>query len=273
MVRNRLAWTLAICGALGAGVSRGGQNESGAPDAVRRFEQLCSNCHGERGTGGDRGPALVDNRALRGRTESEIRDLIREGTPGGMPPFALPDPELQALARWIHSLNAPAYDLEPTGDLAAGERFFFGAGRCASCHMIAGRGKPNGPDLSDIGRQLTLADLDGAIDHPGAGTRSTADCPGWAWCPDEAWTRVRVRLRDGSVLRGYVRRRGKTDLQLQTVDGRLRFLRNDEYLEMVRDAEPPASRPAGGERRDLVAYLSRRGGVPVGPAPGLRESI
>ncbi len=66
---------------------------------------------------------------------------------------------------------------------AAGEQFFFGEGGCDSCHMIAGRGKTNGPDLSDAGRQLTLRDIEQALDEPSSrlGSRSPASCPGWAW--------------------------------------------------------------------------------------------
>ena len=45
------------------------------------------------------------------------------------------------------------------GDSVAGERFFFGQGQCASCHMIAGKGKPIGPDLSNIGSEKTVDEL------------------------------------------------------------------------------------------------------------------
>src|SRR5205814_6764162 len=118
------------------------------------------------GAGGDRAPALVNNRGLRSRSENQIHDLIRDGTPGGMPNFALPEADLQALAQWVRSLNIAAADLQLAGDAAAGEQFFFGRGQCASCHIVAGRGKANGPDLSDIGRQLTAKELGQALDDP-----------------------------------------------------------------------------------------------------------
>jgi mono/diheme cytochrome c family protein len=76
--------------------------------AEKQFEQLCEACHGEGGEGGDRAPALVNSRSLRSRSERQIRDLIKNGTPGGMPPFALPERELQAIAAWIHSRNLSA---------------------------------------------------------------------------------------------------------------------------------------------------------------------
>ena len=115
------------------------------------------------------------SRSLRKRSEKEIQDAIRNGTKKGMPPFALPDEQLQWLALWIRSLNAPAFDFPPAGDVKNGEQFFFGKGQCGSCHMVAGRGKPGGPDLSDAGRQLTLQDLNQALDNPG--TRAAPPLP------------------------------------------------------------------------------------------------
>ena len=132
----------------------------------KQFAAICASCHGPTALGTDRGPALVESRTLRNRPQDEIRELIRNGTPGGMPPFPLPEDELRPLARWVHALNASAYDVGPAGDSAAGEQFFYGEGGCDSCHMIAGRGKANGPDLSDLARQLTLRDIEEALDQP-----------------------------------------------------------------------------------------------------------
>src|SRR4051812_11208981 len=99
----------------------------------KQYATLCSGCHGERATGTERGPALVDNRGLRSRSAKQIQDLIRTGTQGGMPPFALPNEQLSSLATWVHSLNASAYDVKPGGDSSAGETFFYGRGQCGAC--------------------------------------------------------------------------------------------------------------------------------------------
>ena len=117
------------------------------------------------------------------------------------------------------------------GDIDAGEGYFFGKGACGSCHMVASRGGVNGPDLSSIGKQLTLRQLDQALVDPVArmANRSTASCPGWAWCPDDGWAVVNVNLRNGSKLRGFARSQGKHDLQLQTLDGRMHLLRDTDY--------------------------------------------
>jgi mono/diheme cytochrome c family protein len=148
---------LAFAGAIALAIPCFAQEAAAAP---KQYAPLCAGCHGDRATGTDRGPALVDSRALRSRSVKQIGELIRTGTQGGMPPFPLPDEQLMSLADWIHSLNASAYDAAPTGDEKAGEQFFFGKGQCGSCHMVAGRGGFNGPDLSNIGRQLTVRQLE-----------------------------------------------------------------------------------------------------------------
>src|SRR5438093_1474493 len=134
----------------------------------QQFTRLCAACHGPGGEGTDRGPAFVNNRALRNRPENEVRDLIRNGTPQGMPPFALPDSELQSLARFIRAFDPPDDESRQAGNAGAGERFFFGKGQCGSCHMVRGRGQANGPDLSNIASQLKPAELSQSLDDPSA---------------------------------------------------------------------------------------------------------
>ena len=77
-----------------------------------------------------------------------------------MPAFPLPEDQLGLLAGYVHLLNATAIETKPAGDPAVGERFFFGAGQCATCHSVNGRGGSNGPDLSSVARQLTLPELE-----------------------------------------------------------------------------------------------------------------
>ena len=240
-----------------------------AQSGEQLFATTCAGCHGAGATGGERGPALVDNRTLRGRTEAQIADTIRSGTPGGMPAFALPDAQLQALARWVRSLNVSANELKPPGDIAAGEQFFFRKGQCGTCHMIAGRGRANGPDLSDAGIAMNLVELQLSLDDPNAraATRSAGSCPSWSWCPQNTWGMASVRLRDGSVLRGFTRSQGKHDLQLQTLDGRFHLLKDSEYREISPEkaSAMPALKASADERRDLLAYLSSRAGTDPGP--------
>jgi len=263
-------WTIAILLIQLAAFQAPAQSAGGtdSQQAEKQFSQLCAGCHGEDGVGGERAPALVNNRELRRRNATQIADLIKNGTPAGMPAFPLPDHELELLASWVHSLNTTAFDTRPVGDAAAGEQVFFGTGQCSTCHMVHGRGKVNGPDLSDIGRKSTIHEIELVLDNPTSqmGIHTTPTCPSWAFCPDEEWAVVNVRLRDGSTLRGFARNESEHNLQLQTFDGKMHLLTDDGYTGITREKQSymPAFKSSPDGRRDLIAYLSTLAGSPVG---------
>ena len=236
-------------------------SDSPALSAKAQFEKTCAVCHGSDARGTDRAPALANSRGLRGVSENEIANVIQNGR-GGMPAFPFPQIQLQAMARFIRSMNATAFEMQPEGDNVAGKKIFFGGGGCAQCHTALGRGGANGPDLSQVGKQLTLSELGGALENPGA-----RNFPGYGV--------VNVQLRDGSSLRGFARNRGTHDLQLQTFDGRLRLLRDDEYNSVSDEAASfmPAFGGTSQERRDLMAFLSGLGGTPIGTVEAGQQSV
>ena len=241
------------------------------PDSYRKF---CAACHGDNAIGTDRGPSLIDTRSLRSRSESAIQNLIRNGTSGGMPAFALPPADLDLLARTVRSWNASAFDAKPAGDIVAGKLFVERS--CLSCHMVRGIGASNGPDLSAVGRELTVREIEEILADPTSrkGRRSGASCPGWAFCPDDPWGVVNVKLNNGKTLRGFARSRGAHDLQLQSFDGRMHLLTSVDYssIDKEKSSYMPPLKANDSERRDLVAYLSTLNGIPEGkligtPAP------
>src|SRR5262245_18721534 len=245
---------------------------------VAAFPDVCVGCHGPGGAGGDRAPALVDSERLRTATDEEIKTIIKNGTPGGMPPFSLPDVQVDQLVSLIRSHNLSAAETAGSAALIQpGEAVFFGAGNCASCHMVRGRGGSNGPDLSSIGSRSTAADINRWLDDPSAqtGLRTTASCPSWAYCPDFQWRVVDVALRDGRTLRGFSRNWSERDLQLQTLDGRLQLLTSRDYVSVTPEEQSlmPPLRATTEERRALVAYLSSLDGVRAGPLTTAAETV
>ena len=180
-----------------------------------------------------------------------------------MPAFSLlPEEQIQELAHFVHSLNADALETKPAGDVAAGADFFYGSGRCTSCHTAQGRGGTNGPDLSSIGRQATLSELEQSLRQPDAHIAA-------------GYRVVEVTLRNGSTLRGFARSQGAHDLQLQTLDGQLHLLLENEYTRVVAEKHSfmPAFSGTPQQYRDLVAFLSTLGGVGIGPNPAAQESV
>ena len=82
-------------------------------------------------------------------------------------------------------------------------------------------------------------------------------------------------MRDGLTLRGFARGQGIHDLQLQTLDGRFRFLLDTEYAQVTREKTSlmPPMKALPEERRNLLAYLSRLGGAVPGPLATELEAI
>jgi PQQ-dependent dehydrogenase (methanol/ethanol family) len=227
---------------------------SNLTEAAKAFAQRCAGCHGADADGTDRGPALVGSRRVRNLSIQQLRDLIRNGIPeSGMPAFDLPAQELDALAALVHALNAPAAESTVPGDSVAGERFFFGKGQCASCHMVYGKGKPVGPDISNVGREMRVDQIRGALLQPGAQIT-----PGYEL--------VTVRLRDGQTLRGFARNRSSFDIRLQDREGKFHLLQEGQISDIQdeRQSLMPPVKAGPEELQDLIAYLSRLTGVKPG---------
>jgi PQQ-dependent dehydrogenase (methanol/ethanol family) len=186
-------------------------------------------------------------------TDSDIANIIRKGK-SGMPAFSLPDAEIATLTAYIRILSPNRLAPVGAGDANAGERIFFGAGQCSTCHMIGGRGTANGPDLSDAGRRLRSEELQQSLTDPGTVIA-------------EGWGSVSVTLKNGSTLQGYARTQGSHDIVLQTNDGKLHLLVDSEYRSISSDnaSAMPAYKGSADELRDLVAFLSDLKGTTTGP--------
>src|SRR6185295_1438120 len=117
------------------------------PAAVERGQQLlsteCGFCHGANARGGSSGPDLTRSPLVQtddgGR---QIGEFLRVGRPDrGMPAFNLTAAQVSDLATFLHSsiranINRRGYKILDVlvGDAKAGEAYFNGEGRCATCH-------------------------------------------------------------------------------------------------------------------------------------------
>ena len=230
----------------------------------RQFETRCGGCHGADGMGGERAPAIGSGDRDRLRSEDAVRELIRNGIPdAGMPAFRLPEPDLSELVAFVRSRVTPARESSPPGNPDAGAAFFFGAGGCAQCHMIHGRGSVNGPDLSNAGTELTLAEIEQSLLNPAARRK-------------RGYEVASVRLRSGETIRAFLRNESLYDLQLQAFDGRLHLLRRADVAGIEREAASymPALKAEPTELQDLLAYLANpRVEPPARAAPDLPGAI
>ncbi len=242
------------------------QNPPAAPPDLARGQKVyaehCVGCHGADFRGTDQGPGLTGNSRVRRMSLQRLRNIITNGIPNsGMPPFDLPAQDLDALAPFVRSLNSRAAESSVPGNTVAGERFFFGKGECGSCHMVSGRGQPIGPDLSDLGDERTVDEIQSALKEPGADIT-----PGYEL--------VTVRLRDGNTLRGFARNRSNFDIRLEDLQGKLHLLEEGQIASIVEERQSvmPPVEATPEELQDLMAYLSRLTGVkPRDLAPRLAE--
>jgi cytochrome c oxidase cbb3-type subunit 3 len=128
---------------------------AGDPVAIEegriQFRQWCGQCHGRDATGGAKGPDLAFGRLRHGDTDERLYDTIVNGVLGTqMPANDLSEQETWRIVAFLRSLPPPAAG-GVRGDAQAGEKLFWGAAKCSTCHMVGGRGGRRGPDLSRVG--------------------------------------------------------------------------------------------------------------------------
>lgn len=227
-------------------------------DTQQSYAKLCGGCHGADARGTQQGPGLAGSPSVRARSKQNLSSVIRNGIPSaGMPGFDLPAAGIDGLANLIASLNGFAAESAVPGDRAAGKRYFFDKGQCASCHMIYGEGSPIGPDLSNVARELTVDEIREALLHP-----DSRIAPGYGM--------VSARLRDGRTLRGFARSQTSFELALQDLKGVFHPLPLDRVSGVAEEKRSlmPAVAAEPGELQDLIAFLSRLTGV----EPGVKVS-
>ncbi len=263
----RLVACLVLSVALSATSAAAQEVEAGK----KQFQTRCAGCHGLDGTGGEAGPDIVDvsrlsAEGLKARTPAAVRLAIQKGNSdgGGMPPFPLPAHELDELVAFIMASRGTAADHPPAGNVEAGQQFFYGNGKCSTCHMIRGQGGTVGPDLSDLGHEARLGHIEQALQNP-----SAQPTPGYAV--------VTLHLRDGRLIRGQVKNESNYDMQLLSLSGELYLLKKRDIASETKDPKSlmPTTVATPVEMRDLLAFLSRltlSGAAPAAPATALPTS-
>ena len=175
------------------------------PAVVQRGRQIfsanCSFCHGSDARGGEGGPNLIRSELVLNDKNGElIATVVQNGRPDkGMPKFDLSLEEIASIAAFIHSMPVGGRaettgTVDPlVGDAKAGEAYFNGPGKCASCHSVSG-------DLAGIGAKYTdVRALQGAMLSGGA-----AATQGYAGLPESARKTVTVTMQSGETVKGQL---------------------------------------------------------------------
>ena len=130
-----------------------------------------------------------------------------------------------------------------------GEKVFNRKDTCAQCHVVSGKGKAVGPDLSEIGSKLSKEALFESILFPSAGISHNY----------ESYVFV---LKSGATVNGIVRSESPQSVSVVAADGITREIKPGDIVSRVK--QETSLMPAdlqklitAQELVDLVAYLER----------------
>lgn len=220
------------------------------------YRARCADCHGVDARG-VRAPDLTTGQGVSGGTDEQLFGVIRRGVPGTeMPASAGREDELWMTIAYLRTLRASG-PIEVRGDAQKGEAVFSGAGGCAACHRIKGKGGRIGPDLSRIGvarsRTALVREIRQASERLVAG-----------------YEPVTVVTRDGRRVRGVRKNEDTFSIQMMDTTERLVGFRKADVAEII--DEPRSLMPDYDSRRltdadldDLLAYLASVAGAAVAP--------
>lgn len=210
----------------------------------RVYTAQCSLCHGR---DGDQISGIDLRRGVfrRSLADEDLARVITTGTPGGMPAFKLPPPELTGIVAFMRA-GFDATASVRVGDAASGKALFEGKGTCATCHRVGATGPRLAPALNDIGFARTPAMLERSIRNPSSGMLPI-NRP------------VRIVLRNGTTIRG--RRLNEDTATVQLIDDREQLRSLDKRDIRSFEVETTSSMPAfagrltDAEIGDMVGYL------------------
>ena len=220
----------------------------------RLFQGQCARCHGMDGAGGT-GPGL--NRSVLGRAPDDqaLFSVIREGIPSTEMPRAwqMIDAEIWQVAGYVRSLGRTARVPLP-GEPERGQRLYETKGRCATCHIVRGRGGSLGPDLTEIGARRGVSHLRSALLSPGS--NKARDSAGYI-----SFLVMRVVTQDGHEVRGIRINEDTFTLQLRDADNRVYSFRKDDLKDVTRESSGslmPRYQTVFSwtEIDDVIAYLA-----------------
>jgi cytochrome c oxidase cbb3-type subunit III len=189
-------------GGAGAGNLYVSYDEATLQRGKATFTAECGFCHGANAKGGESGPDLL--RAMPVLDDEDgnlIGPIVLNGrTDRGMPKFNLTKEQISDIAAFLHEgIRAAAqrgtYQIQKivTGDAAVGSAYFYGTGKCSTCHSATG-------DLSRVGAKYDPVTLQGKFLMPRGGRG-----PNPAESAESRPT-VTVTLFDGKTFNGRLER-------------------------------------------------------------------
>ena len=238
---------LMACLCRGQNVNPLAGNTQAAETGRWTFRILCAPCHGIHADGG-RGPDLTLGTYSVGDQDKDLYTAIARGVPGSeMPAYGerLDAEGIWRLVTYVRSV-ARRDTTNIQGDVANGEKIFWGKGGCGQCHRVGARGSGIGPNLTRAGRQRSIAYLKASILSPDADLT-----PGYGT--------IRVTLPDGKSVVGVERNLDDFSAQLIDLSGKYYSFVREDVTSMSRENRsmmPSYDKSlTTAEVNDLLVYL------------------
>jgi cytochrome c oxidase cbb3-type subunit 3 len=247
------------------------QRPPGDPAVIARgkglYDVTCAACHGMDLRGGQLGGVnlLRSQLVLSDQAGELIYPVVRDGRiDKGMPPLPLPEPDVKAIAEYIHSVAAaaPGQGAPPrgeppvlnilVGDPKAGEAFF--TATCTKCHSASG-------DLKGIATRVPDAKALQNLWVSGGGGRGGRGGGGRGASAARTVT-VAVTLPAGQKVEGRLVRIDDFLVTLAEADGTIRTFRRAGAVPRVEIRDPLAPHRAllatytDKNMHDVTAFLA-----------------
>jgi cytochrome c oxidase cbb3-type subunit III len=219
----------------------------------RVFDAQCAWCHGADGAGGNGSP-LRGVKLRHAATDAALVDILKTGVAGTeMPGFAwsLTDRTAWQTAAYVRSLALQQGQAVPgSPDRGAA---VYEAKKCATCHIIGGRGGGLGPELTTIGALRGPASLRESVVAPEA-VQATG------------YLVVRALRREGPETRGIRVAEDVFWIHIRDASGALHSFEKKDLTSLERELGATLmpsykSLLSSSELDDLVAYLASLRGV------------
>jgi putative heme-binding domain-containing protein len=173
-------------------------------------------------------------------------------------------PELRRLLNkqaGVKNLVSRAYDqqyvdklskqVQVSGNAVKGESIYLANNTCTSCHMVNGKGGNIGPNLSAIGKGLSVREIIAEVLWPNQNVK-------------EGYNRVAVETKSGALIQGIKIFENAEEIQIETTESKKPKVVSKKII--ASKTETGSLMPSGlmdnyseEELRDLIKYLSELG--------------
>jgi putative heme-binding domain-containing protein len=209
------------------------------------FRAQCATCHGADATGIESidAPDLTAMWRERAYSDRQVFDIIRDGIAGTiMPPHDFTETEVWMLVSFLRSVGESGVENLPVADSGLGATLF--TNHCAECHRVTNTGGVLGPNLSDVLRRNSLADITASVRQPSALITS-------------GYKAVRVNTNAGENIQGVLKNEDAFSFQIVDTNQQLRaFRKRDAALTEQRESLMPAFAESELSEQELLAILN-----------------